>query len=135
MSYHLRIARPVSDLTRSVDMYCQGLGYRVLGSFDNHAGFDGAMVGAPSGSFHFEFTRHRDHPLVPAPTPEDLTVLYVGQPAEWSNACDRMAAAGFKVVASLNPYWDLRGRTFEDPDGYRLVLQQADWSNDVREVT
>ena len=38
-----------------------------------------------------------------------------------------MQAAGFKVVPSFNPYWDPRGRTFEDPDGYRTVLQQAAW--------
>jgi hypothetical protein len=40
-----------------------------------------------------------------------------------------MLAAGFTQVASFNPYWDARGRTFADPDGYRVVLQRAEWSN------
>jgi YycE-like protein len=40
-----------------------------------------------------------------------------------------MSAAEFKPVASFNPYWEIRGRTYEDPDGYRIVLQQAEWSN------
>jgi prolyl oligopeptidase len=40
-----------------------------------------------------------------------------------------MLAAGFKQVSSFNPYWETRGRTFEDPDGYRVVLQQAEWNN------
>jgi hypothetical protein len=39
-----------------------------------------------------------------------------------------MIAAGFSPVAAFNPYWDTRGRTFEDDDGYRVVLQNAEWS-------
>jgi hypothetical protein len=31
-------------------------------------------------------------------------------------------------VAAFNPYWDRDGVTFEDPDGYRIVLQNAAWS-------
>ncbi|WP_371418616.1 hypothetical protein [Acidisoma sp. S159] len=30
---------------------------------------------------------------------------------------------GFPAVASFNPYWDQLGRTYEDPDGYRVVIQ------------
>ena len=40
-----------------------------------------------------------------------------------------MAEAGFKVVRSFNPYWDIRGRTFEDFDGYRIVMQNAGWED------
>jgi hypothetical protein len=36
-----------------------------------------------------------------------------------------MMAAGYWPVASFNPYWDRSGRTFEDSDGYRVVLQNA----------
>jgi hypothetical protein len=32
---------------------------------------------------------------------------------------------GFTPVKSWNPYWDDRGRSFEDPDGYRVVIQNA----------
>lgn len=28
---------------------------------------------------------------------------------------------------SFNPYWDRLGVTFEDPDGYRVVLQRDAW--------
>ena len=129
MPPHLRIARPVSDLSRSRSMYCHGLGLRVVDSFENHEGFDGVMLGLPGASYHFEFTHCRAHPVAPAPTAEDLVVLYLPKPAEWQSACATMLAAGFRQVASFNPYWDLRGRTFEDPDGYRVVLQNAEWSN------
>jgi len=39
-----------------------------------------------------------------------------------------MVEAGFNVVNSLNPYWDVNGRTFVDPDGYRVVIQNKAWS-------
>jgi len=36
-------------------------------------------------------------------------------------------AAGHAPVPSFNPYWDVDGKTFEDPDGYRVVVQHAAW--------
>ena len=129
MSPHLRIARPVGDLARSTAMYCCGLGIHVLGRFENHNGFDGVMLGVQGCSYHFEFTHCRTQPVAPGPTPEDLIVLYMPAAAEWQAACARMLAAGFQQVTSSNPYWETLGRTFEDPDGYRIVLQQAEWSN------
>ena len=109
-------------------MYCRGLGLRVVGSFKNHEGFDGVMLGIASSSYHFEFTHCRTRPVAPAPTPEDLVILYIPAEAEWKARCASMMAAGFKQVASFNPYWEICGRTYEDPDGYRVVLQQAEWS-------
>jgi catechol 2,3-dioxygenase-like lactoylglutathione lyase family enzyme len=132
MARHLRIARPVTDLAAARDMYCRGLGLRVVGSFENHAGFDGVMLGAEGADYHFEFTTCRDHPVVPAPTTEDLAVFYLPSTSEWQAACDAMAAAGFLAVAPFNPYWNIHGRTFEDKDGYRIVLQNDAW-HDVAE--
>ena len=122
---HLRIARPVTDLARSTARYCAALGLHVIGRFDDHDGFDGVMLGFASASYHFEFTRCRHHPVAPAPSVEDLAVLYLADAAEWSAARARMLAAGFRQVRSFNPYWDERGCTFADPDGYRIVLQNA----------
>jgi prolyl oligopeptidase len=39
-----------------------------------------------------------------------------------------MRAAGFEPVPAFNPYWDRTGATFEDPDGYRIVLNRGEWS-------
>jgi catechol 2,3-dioxygenase-like lactoylglutathione lyase family enzyme len=123
----LRIARPVGDLARSVAMYRQGLGLEVLGRFEDHAGFDGVMLGRPGLHYHFEFTACRAHPVVPSPTAEDLAVFYLPDPKAWAEACEAMRAAGFEEVAPFNPYWAERGRTFRDPDGYRVVLEQDRW--------
>ena len=79
---HVRFARPVSNLDRSVEMYCAGLGLIALGSFKEHGGFDGTMVGEPGAEMHFEFVVCRAHPVAPAPTPEDLVVFYVPESSE-----------------------------------------------------
>jgi hypothetical protein len=129
MSFHLRIARPVSDVARSVGMYCRGLDLIVVGSFEDHDGFDGVMLAPPGASYHFEFTASRAHPVAPAPTEEDLAVFYIPSRAEWEAACSKMLAAGFLPTDSFNPYWDARGRTFEDHDGYLTVLQNEAWVN------
>ena len=128
MPLHLRIARPVSDIERTKDMYCRGLGLRVIGRFENHDGFDGIMLGVAGANCHFEFTHSRKHPVRPAPTVEDLAVFYTPAESEWQATCAGMLAAGFTQVTAFNQYWEVRGRTYEDRDGYRIVLQQAEGS-------
>ena len=108
-------------------MYCHGLGLRVLGSFEDHHVYDGVMLGFESGAYHFEFTQCRGEAVLPRPTVEDLVVFYVPSLSEWQSDCRRIVRAGFKPVTSSNPYWNARGRTYEDPDGYRIVLEQSDW--------
>ena len=127
MTPHLRIARPVTDVERAANMYCRGLQLCRLASFRDHDGFDGIMVGVPAAGYHLEFTRSRRHPVTPSPTPEDLLVLYYPSEPAWQLACGSMNAAGFAAVSSFNPYWNLRGRSYEDPDGYRVVLQREAW--------
>ena len=127
---HLRIARPVSSLERSVEMYRRGLGLEEIGRFEDHDGFDGVMLGVPGGDYHFEFTRSRGHGVRPTPTPEDLIVFYLPARSAWKAGCAAMIAAGFVRVASFNPFWDVRGRAFEDPDRYRVVLENDAWIAD-----
>jgi catechol 2,3-dioxygenase-like lactoylglutathione lyase family enzyme len=131
---HLRIARPVIDLARSTEMYCRGLGLTVLGSFRDHDGFDGAMLGDPDSRYHFEFTHCPSRAVRPTPTVEDLVVLYIPEESRWHASCASMVAAGFRQVASFNPYWDVRGRTYEDADGYRTVLERAEWRSTSRRL-
>jgi catechol 2,3-dioxygenase-like lactoylglutathione lyase family enzyme len=128
MVTHFRIARPVGDLERAVAMYVRGLGLRLLDRFADHAGFDGAMLGHPGQPFHFEFTRRRSEPVVPSPTSEDLVVIYLPDRFEWSDACARLLEAGFVPSTPSNPYWEGRGRTFTDPDGYLVVVQNDHWA-------
>ena len=125
----MRIARPVTALGRSVAMYQKALGLVEVGRFENHDGFDGVMLGRPGGGYHFEFTYCRAHPVKPSPTPEDLVVFYLPDEADWRNACNAMREAGFAEVRPFNPYWQRRGKTFQDHDGYRVVLERAAWTS------
>lgn len=123
----LRVARPTDRLDDVVRFYTVGLGLRSLGSFENHDGFDGVMLGLHGASYHLEFTRKIGHVAGRAPTADNLLVFYLSDREQWQTAVDRMIAAGYEPVASFNPYWDRAGKTFEDPDGYRVVLQNDSW--------
>lgn len=124
---HLRVARPTDDLAAVVEFYRDGLGLDVLYEFQDHAGFDGVMLGSEGAAYHLEFTHQAEHKAGRAPTQDNLLVFYLPDEAQWKSAVNRMRQAGHEPVKSFNPYWDKNGRTFEDPDGYRVVLQQATW--------
>lgn len=130
MNTHLRVARPTNDLKALLPFYQQGLGFEIIDSFEDHDGFDGLMLGHPDGPYHLEFTRRRGHLVEPAATREHLLVFYLPDLDAWNSAVQRMRACGYEPVPAFNPYWDVNGRTFEDPDGYRVVLQNAGWTNE-----
>lgn len=126
---HLRIARPTRSIAALLPFYTTGLGFHITGSFTQHAGFDGVMLGHASLPYHLEFTAQPGHDPGRAPTQDNLLVFYLPDEAAWMRAVARMEAAGCEAVRSANPYWDAggRGRTFEDADGYRVVLWQGAW--------
>ena len=123
-----RIVRPTDNLDALLPFYRDGLGLTVLDSFQDHDGFDAIIMGRENVPYHFAFTRTDKHQAGKAPTKENLLVFYLPDHAEWENAVERMKATGFVPVSAFNPYWDKKGVTFEDPDGYRIVLQQTDWA-------
>lgn len=127
----LRVARPTDHLEEVVRFYTEGLGLSILDSFEDHDGFDGVMVGLPGAAYHLEFTRKHGHSAGRAPTQDNLLVFYIDDKQEWLNATQRMAAAGYKPVASFNPYWDRLGQSYEDPDGYRVGIQNESWSHNI----
>jgi catechol 2,3-dioxygenase-like lactoylglutathione lyase family enzyme len=125
---HLRVARPTDDLAAVVKFYRDGLGFEVLYQFTGHEGFDGVMLGHKGAAYHLEFTRKAGHTAGRAPSAENLLVFYLPDAEHWQRAVARLEGQGYKAVTSFNPYWDEKGKTFEDPDGYRVVLQHASWS-------
>jgi catechol 2,3-dioxygenase-like lactoylglutathione lyase family enzyme len=124
----MRVARPTNDLDALLSFYRDGLGLAVLYRFEDHAGFDGIMLGRSGAPYHLEFTRKHGHVVGRAPTEDNLLVFYYPDREVWHGAVQRMHDAGFAPVRSFNPYWDKDGVTFEDPDGYRVVLQNAAWT-------
>lgn len=123
----LRVARPTDNLDEIATMYCDGLGFEVIGCFSDHQGFDGVLVGHPQHHYHLEFTHHHGSVAGYAPTQDNLLVFYIAEEKQWVEQCEAMLQAGFTGVPSFNPYWDENGRTFEDVDGYRVVLASREW--------
>jgi catechol 2,3-dioxygenase-like lactoylglutathione lyase family enzyme len=124
----MRVARPTDDLESVARFYRDGLGFSELFRFEDHAGFNGVMLGLPGAPYHLEFTTARGLRAGRAPTADNLLVFYLPDAQQWDEAVARLKSAGYEPVASFNPYWDRDGLTFEDPDGYRIVLQHDAWT-------
>ena len=127
MKAKLRIARATNDLARVSKMYTAGLDLSLLASFKDHSGFDGIVLGADGLDYHFEFTSERGQLAPASNSPEQLIVFYLPDLETTQNWKSQMVAAGFTVVKSHNPYWDQYGCTFEDFEGYRVVLCHRKW--------
>ncbi|WBB62490.1 VOC family protein [Streptomyces sp. WMMC500] len=128
---HVRIARPSRDLRAAEEFWVSGVGLDVLyrhEAGDAPGGHALLMVGWPDAPWHLELVRDPAAPVDPRPTPEDLLVIYLGEPVP-DSLKERLARHGGKRVPAHNPYWDTWGVTFQDPDGYLLVLSTRTWSN------
>ncbi|MFD8977364.1 MULTISPECIES: VOC family protein [unclassified Streptomyces] len=125
---HIRVARPSRDLAAAERFYVDGLGLDVQWRTTTRepGKHDLLMVGPAGGGWHFELTRDPEHPVEPAPTVEDLFVVYLGAPVE-EEQVERLLAAGGTRMPAHNPYWDEYGVTVADPDGYQLVLCSRTW--------
>lgn len=122
----LRIARPTDRLGEVERFYRVGVGLVEIDRFDDHGGYSGVMLGLPGASYHLEFTTHVDGSPGAAPSRENLLVLYFGSVADAQEVADRLVGLGHDPVAAENPYWEESGAiTFEDPDGWRVVLVPA----------
>jgi ribosomal protein S18 acetylase RimI-like enzyme len=121
----VRIARPTDKLDEVVRFYAADLGLPELERFSGHAGYEGVMLGLPGTDHHLEFTAHVDGTPGPAPTRENLLVLYCDEPAALAATVARLRAR-HRSVPLDNPYWAGVGAVaFADPDGWRVVLAPA----------
>ena len=122
----MRVGRPTDNLKEITKMYVDGLGFEVIGGFDGHGDFSGRMIGHPKHHYHLEFTSHNKEKAGRAPTLENLLVYYIPDEFEFTSAIDRISRSGFKKVKSFNPYWEGSAQTFEDLDGYRVVINNGE---------
>jgi ribosomal protein S18 acetylase RimI-like enzyme len=120
----LRLARHTQRLDDVVAFYRDGLGLPETGRFKDHDGYDGVFLAIPGTGAHLEFTSGGFHGA-PQPHAESLLVLYVGDASAMRDIAIRL---GTGPVPSLNPYWARHALTFEDPDGFRVVIVPGTWS-------
>ena len=116
-----RVARHVKDLNRVIDFYGRLLGLKVLGEFKNHLKYDGVFMGLPGENWHLEFTVSDSEPYH-YPDDDDVLVFYAKSETEFNAMKEKFVAARIKPVIPKNPYWEKNGITFEDPDGFRVVI-------------
>lgn len=114
----LRVARHTERLDQLVAFYRDGIGLPEIGGFRDHDGYDGVFLDLPGTGAHLELTAGGGHGA-PAPHPESMLVLYLGDERAVRAVADRLDA---EPVEPDNPYWAEHGLTFEDPDGFRVVL-------------
>ena len=103
----MRVARPTADLDRIRSFYEHVVGLPLLWSFVDHDGFDGAIFGLPDERAQLEIVRS-PHGDVPAPTNEDVLVLYQSDTSAADDLVARLRRAGAVEVSddpTLNPYW------------------------------
>jgi catechol 2,3-dioxygenase-like lactoylglutathione lyase family enzyme len=120
---HLRVARHTDRLEEVVAFYRDGLALPEIGRFRDHDGYDGVFLDIPGTGAHLELTAGGRHGA-PTPHPESLLVLYVGDDAGVQAIAARI---GTEPAIPANPYWAAHGLTFEDPDGFRVVLVPERW--------
>jgi catechol 2,3-dioxygenase-like lactoylglutathione lyase family enzyme len=120
----LRVARHTDRLDDAVAFYRDGIGLPEVGRFQGHDGYDGVFLALPGTGAHLELTTGGAHGA-PAPHPESLLVLYLGNDAAVQEVAARLGVA---PITPANPYWAEHGITFEDPDGFRVVLVPERWT-------
>ena len=120
----VRVARHTQHLDEVVAFYRDGIGLPELGGFRGHDGYDGVFLDLPGTGAHLELTAGGEHG-VPRPHPESLLVLYLGDADAVRAVAERL---GRDPVAPANPYWARHALTFEDPDGFRVVLVPEPWT-------
>ncbi len=120
-----RVARPTHQLQKVVEFYRDGIGLEVIGHFEKHNGYDGVMLGLPNAAYHLEFTQHEHAVPCPPPSEDNLLVFYIPDLEARDAIIKRLKEMGYPEVAPENPYWEHAGVTIEDPDGWRIVLQNS----------
>jgi catechol 2,3-dioxygenase-like lactoylglutathione lyase family enzyme len=100
---HLRVARPMDNLTDVAQFYRDRLGFEVLYEFNDHDGFDSVMLGHKGAAYHLEFTHQRGHTTGRSRTKDNLFVFYLADEVEWQQAVKGLRAAGIKLSRQFNP--------------------------------
>jgi catechol 2,3-dioxygenase-like lactoylglutathione lyase family enzyme len=118
----IRFARPTDQWDAVIAFYETGLGLPIIGRFEEHAGYDGVIFGMPDETVQLEITRHIHGSPCPAPTQDNLLVLYFNTHHDFQEIVERLQTMGYLAVEPENPYWLDKSITIADPDGWRVVL-------------
>ncbi len=116
-----RAARHTNDLARITAFYTELLGLDALGSFRNHAGYDGVFLGLPGSDWHLEFTTS-SYPAARSFDADDLLVFFPTTRTEHEALLARIDAMGLAKEVPRNPFWRNNSVLVRDPDGGGVVV-------------
>jgi hypothetical protein len=120
----LRAARHTTQLQPLIHFYCGILDLEILGEFHDHDGYDGVFIGNRGSDWHIEFTVSDENPDH-RPDADDLLVFYAESEAEYEHLTQQFKINNIPEIDSKNPYWATNGKTYTDPDGFRIVISKA----------
>lgn len=121
MTMRVRLARHTERLEEVAAFYRARVGFREVGRFTDHEGYDGVFLDIPNTGAQLELTSGGRHPS-PEPHPESLLVLYFDTEAELLAAAQRIPAP---EVSPANPYWQRNAKCYADPDRFQVLLTLA----------
>lgn len=127
MVQYFRLARHTQSINDIKRFYVDILDFEEIGSFEGHRGYDGVMLGFKDHTWHMEFTQSNDSHLERKLDDDDLIVLYYNNERSYKETINKLEKSGVKSVKSKNPYWDENGKTFIDPEGWRVVICNRAW--------
>jgi catechol 2,3-dioxygenase-like lactoylglutathione lyase family enzyme len=118
---NVRFARHTNNLEAIKSFYIGILGLELLGSFENHNGYDGVFIGIPNTDWHLEFTKSNEK-IAFNFNEDDILVFYPNTKIEFNILITNLLQHNISSITSKNPYWNINGQMYLDPDGYRVVI-------------
>ncbi len=101
--------------------YSHLLGFSVLGTFQNHLGYDGLFLGLDGAPWHLEFTRSSEPPQHQSDE-DDLLVLFLDSQHKVDRILEKFKQENIPPVKAKNPYWNDNASIYKDPEGYRVAV-------------
>lgn len=118
---NVRFARHTNNLEAIKSFYIGILGLELLGSFENHNGYDGVFIGIPNTDWHLEFTKSNEEIAFNC-NEDDILVFYPNTKIEFNVLISNLLRHNISSITSKNPYWNENGKMYLDPEGYRVVI-------------
>ncbi|MDM1071383.1 VOC family protein [Empedobacter brevis] len=116
-----RSARHTNRIKEIETFYTKILNLDILGDFKNHNGYDGLFIGKANTDWHLEFTTSSDdvnHQF----DEDDCLVFYPETQEEYEAVIKNLEFYRIEPIQAKNPYWNINGISFLDPDGFVVIV-------------
>ncbi|MGV0757532.1 VOC family protein [Empedobacter brevis] len=116
-----RSARHTNRIKEIETFYTKILNLDILGDFKNHNGYDGLFIGKANTDWHLEFTTSSDdvnHQF----DEDDCLVFYPETQDEYEAVIKNLEFYRIEPIQAKNPYWNINGISFLDPDGFVVIV-------------